>query len=251
MDKKHPSAQPPKIGIDYVDRLRAGFFMLGKSISKNSLILGAFALVTASVLTLTHKGTRDKIADSERAAAQKALFEVVPENRHNNDLLNNARAIPAQYWDELGLKQGGDFYIAKQDGVTQAVILPAVAPDGYSGDIKLLVGINTDGTVSGVRVLSHAETPGLGDKLELAKSSWILSFDGKSLENPQPEDWKVQKDGGVFDQFTGATITPRAVVKQVKEALVLFEEHRSVLLGKDIIDEQTTADITQKAASDE
>ncbi len=205
--------------------------MLGKSISKNSLILGAFALVTASVLALTHQGTREKIAAAERAAAQKALFEVVPEDRHNNDLLNEAIPIPSKFWDELGLDQGGKLYLAKQDGVTQAIILPAVAPDGYSGDIKLLVGINTDGSISGVRVLSHAETPGLGDKLELAKSPWILSFNGKSLDDPQPENWKVKKDGGAFDQFTGATITPRAVVKQVKKALVLFDENRAALLG--------------------
>jgi electron transport complex protein RnfG len=224
--------------------------MLGKSISKNSVILGAFALVTASVLALTHESTREKIAEAERTAAQKALFEVVPEDRHNNDLLNEARAIPPEYWNELGLEQDDKLYIARQDGVTQAVILPSVAPDGYSGDIKLLVGINTDGSVSGVRVLGHGETPGLGDKLELAKSPWILSFDGKSLGNPQLEDWKVKKDGGAFDQFTGATITPRAVVQQVKKTLVLFNEHRAALLGG-VPTDPVSAGITQKATSNE
>ncbi len=205
--------------------------MLGKSISKNSLILGGFALVTASVLSMTHQGTKQQIAEAERAAAQKALFEVVPEDRHNNDLLNSTRPIPSEFWDELGLDSDSELYIAQQDGVAQAVILPAVAPDGYSGDIKMIIGINLDGSVSGVRVLSHSETPGLGDRLELAKSSWILNFNGKSLDNPELDRWQVKKDGGDFDQFTGATITPRAVVQQVKKALIVFTENRGALLG--------------------
>lgn len=206
--------------------------MLGKSISRNSLILGAFALVTASVLALTHEGTKERIAKAERAAAQKALFEVLPEDQHDNDLLNATRVIPEAYWDELGLKNGGDMYIAEQHGEVTAVILPAVAPDGYSGDIRMIIGINSDGTLSGVRVLSHSETPGLGDKVELAKSNWILGFTGKSLEQPEAKNWKVKKDGGQFDQFTGATITPRAVVQQVKKALAVFEEHRAMFLQK-------------------
>lgn len=206
--------------------------MLGKSISRNSLILGAFALVTASVLALTHEGTKERIEKAERAAAQKALFEVLPEDQHDNDLLNATRPIPEIYWDELGLDNGGDMYIAEQNGAVTAVIVPAVAPDGYSGDIRMIIGINADGTISGVRVLSHTETPGLGDKVDLAKSDWILSFNGKSLEQPEPENWKVKKDGGSFDQFTGATITPRAVVQQVKKALTVFEENRAMFLEK-------------------
>lgn len=213
--------------------------MLIESVSKNSLILGAFALITASLLALTHLSTKEKIAESERAAAQKALFEVLPEDRHDNDLLNSTRPIPAEYWSALGLKNGGDLHIARQNGEITAVIVPAVAPDGYSGDIRMIVAINADGTVSGVRVLSHTETPGLGDKIDLNKSNWILSFDGKSLKQPQPEKWKVKKDGGEFDQFTGATITPRAVVQQVKKTLAVFEAHHEALLGEDAENDKT------------
>jgi electron transport complex protein RnfG len=204
--------------------------MLGQSISKNSLILGAFALVTASVLAVTHQGTKERIAAAERAAAQKALFEVLPEDQHDNDLLNATRPIPARLWKPLGLKNGGDMYIAEKDGEVAALIFPAVAPDGYSGDIRLIIGVRRDGSISGVRVLSHAETPGLGDKVELAKSDWILGFNDKSLQQPSADEWKVKKDGGSFDQFTGATITPRAVVRQVKKALTVFEENRDALL---------------------
>lgn len=193
--------------------------MLGQSISKNSLILGAFAIITAGTLALTNLGTQDRIAAAERAAQQRALFEIIPRERHNNDLLTDTLAIPQSGWAQLGLTQSQPIYVARQDGSAIALIIPAVAPDGYSGDIDMIVGVNRDGTVAGVRILRHKETPGLGDKIELKKHQWILNFNGKSLTVPVLEDWKVKKDGGVFDQFAGATITPRAVVGQIKRVL--------------------------------
>lgn len=101
---------------------------------------------------------------------------------------------------------------------------------GYSGEIQVLLGVDPEGRILGVRVIRHTETPGLGDKIELAKSDWVLAFNGRSLGDPPPERWAVKKDGGVFDQFTGATITPRATVKAVKEGLVLFAAHREEIL---------------------
>jgi electron transport complex protein RnfG len=111
-----------------------------------------------------------------------------------------------------------------------AAIIPAITQDGYSGAISMIIGINFDGTVAGVRVVEHRETPGLGDKIDLKKSDWILGFNGKSLLNPQQSDWKVKKEGGDFDQFTGATITPRAVVNQILKSLQYFENDRERLL---------------------
>ena len=102
-------------------------------------------------------------------------------------------------------------------------MLETVAPDGYNGSIRLLVAINLDSTLAGVRVVQHRETPGLGDAIDAQRSDWILGFDGKSLTTPPRKDWKVKRDGGDFDQFTGATITPRAVVKAVKKALLYFQ----------------------------
>jgi len=198
--------------------------LLGKSISTNSLLLGAFALVTAGILAGTKAGTEDRIAAAERMAAQKALLEIVPLERHNNDLLLDTVSIKEKHWAELGLKHGGDIHIAREDGKAIAAIIPAVAPDGYSGDIKLIIGVNADGSIAGVRSLAHSETPGLGDKVDLKKSDWILGFNDHSLSNPKPEGWAVKKDGGEFDQFTGATITPRAVVNQVKRTLEFFEQ---------------------------
>lgn len=213
--------------------------MLGTSISKNSLLLGLFALITAAILAGTQLATKDRIANAEREAAQKALFEIVPLERHNNDLLVDTQPIDGKYWAALGLKNGGDINIARDNGQAIAAIIPAVAPDGYSGDIKLIIGINADGSLAGVRALSHNETPGLGDKVDLKKSSWILGFNGKSLTNPDLDGWAVKKDGGEFDQFTGATITPRAVVNQVKRALEYFAKAHPLTPAKSDAANQT------------
>lgn len=205
--------------------------MLGSSISKNSLLLGLFALVAAGGLALTNEGTKDRIQKAERAAQQKALFEIVPLTRHNNDLLSDTLTVPGESWANLGLKNGGEIHIARQHGEVVAVIIPAVAPDGYSGDIRMIVGINRDGSIAGVRVLTHNETPGLGDKIDLKKSQWILGFDGKSLQAPTADHWAVKKDGGEFDQFTGATITPRALVNQVRRVLEFVTAQNTLLFS--------------------
>lgn len=193
--------------------------MLGQSISKNSLLLGAFALMTAGTLAFTNLATGERIGASERAAQQRALFEIIPRASHNNDLLTDTVAVPQSGLELLGLNASQAIYIARQDGVATALIIPAIAHDGYSGDIDMIVGVNRDGTIAGVRVLRHKETPGLGDKIDLKKHQWILNFNGKSLQAPVIEEWKVKKDGGEFDQFAGATITPRAVVGQIKRVL--------------------------------
>lgn len=204
--------------------------MIGQSISKNSLVLALFALATAGVLATTYTATESRIAEAEKRAAESALLEIVPRERHDNDMLADSLPLPANLALALGVPPGTLANVAYQKGVPIAVILPSIAPDGYSGAIKLIVGINADGSIAGVRALSHKETPGLGDKVDLRKSDWVLEFNGKSLGNPSVDDWAVKKDGGEFDQFTGATITPRAVVKQVKQTLQLFQEHKAELL---------------------
>jgi Na+-translocating ferredoxin:NAD+ oxidoreductase subunit G len=198
--------------------------MLGQSISKNSLLLGVFALLAAAALALVNLGTQDRISKAERAAQQKALFEIIPADRIDNDLLQDTIAIPASGVDLLGLSDQ-PIYVARYQNDIKALIIPAMAHDGYSGDIGMIVGVNRDGSIAGVRVLTHKETPGLGDKIELKKAKWILEFNGKSLTAPVIEEWKVKKDGGEFDQFAGATITPRAVVKQIKQVLEFVQKH--------------------------
>jgi electron transport complex protein RnfG len=205
--------------------------MIFQSMGKNSLLLALFALITALILASTDRVTEVRIAESERLAAQKALFEIVPLALHNNDLLVDLQPIPEQYWLALGLDNGGDVHIARLDDQPVAAIVPSITTDGYSGDIAMIVGINFDGTVAGVRVVDHKETPGLGDKVELRKSDWILSFNGKSLNNPEISKWNVKKDRGDFDQFTGATITPKAVIHQIAKTLEYFEKDRERLLS--------------------
>ncbi len=200
--------------------------MLGRSISKNSLILGLFAAATAAIIAGTFQLTQTRIAAEEKKAASAALIDMVPKSRHNNDMLEDTLTLDLETSKSLGLTQPAIVHIAKQDNQPVALVIPSVAPDGYSGDIKLIIAINIDGTIAGSRVLAHKETPGLGDKIDLRKSDWIKSFDGKSLNNPKIEKWKVKKDGGIFDQFTGATITPRAVVNRIQKTLAIFQDNR-------------------------
>jgi len=194
-----------------------------------ALLLGAFAVGGTAAVALTHALTRERIAANERAALERALHAVMPPERHDNDPLSDYVRVTDPML--LGTTEPVTVYRARRGGRPVGVILTPVAPDGYNGRIRLIVGIYADGTVSGVRVLRHQETPGLGDAIEARKSPWILGFTGRSLADPPLERWRVRRDGGVFDQFTGATITPRAVVKAVRNALIYFRDHRDELFS--------------------
>ncbi|PVY69633.1 electron transport complex protein RnfG [Tamilnaduibacter salinus] len=200
-----------------------------RAMTRNAVGLALFALITAGTIALTHGLTQDRIAKQEARAESRALFQIVPETQHTNDLLSDTLTLPAT--PALGLDQPATAHLVRREGRVTGLILPVIAPDGYSGDINLLVGIDRSGDVLGVRVTRHQETPGLGDKIETRKSDWVRDFAGKELGQPPAEEWTVAKDGGAFDQFTGATITPRAVVHAVREALVYFRSHRETLLA--------------------
>jgi electron transport complex protein RnfG len=203
--------------------------MMHLSIGKNSFLLFLFAVVTAGTLAFTYEATKDDIKASERKAAQKALLEILPQSRFDNDLLLDTLTIPESAHTLLGKLSDETIYVARKNNRIVAVIVPAIAPNGYNGDIKMIAGINTDGTIAGVRVLSHKETPGLGDKVDIKKSEWINSFRDRSLNNPAENGWKVKKNGGEFDQFTGATITPRAVVSRVYNILRFVDNNKTLL----------------------
>ena len=202
---------------------------LGDAIGRNSLVLGLFAVVVTLALAGTQLLTREEIAAQRRAAEARAYSEILPPTRYDNALLDDVRPVDDR--ELLGLERPGKILVARRGGQVQAVIVPATAPDGYGGAIGLIVGINADGSVAGVRVVSHKETPGLGDRIDARKSRWIEGFAGRSLGDPDAALWTVKKDGGVFDQFTGATITPRAVTAAVKRALQYFEANRAALLA--------------------
>ncbi|MEE8366003.1 MAG: electron transport complex subunit RsxG [Gammaproteobacteria bacterium] len=189
----------------------------------SGLFLSLFAVIGTTFVAVTEDSTREKIAENERRVLLRNLHALLPPERLDNDIANDTRAIPASAL--LGTEAESLVYRARFLGEPVAVIFNSIAPNGYSGRIHLLVGIYFDGSLAGVRAVKHAETPGLGDAIELQKSDWMRSFDKRSLDRPGSKLWKVKRDGGVFDQFTGATITPRAVVEAVKNTLLYYEKN--------------------------
>jgi electron transport complex protein RnfG len=173
--------------------------------------------------------TRDQIAANERAYLLRSLNDVLPESAYDNEMFTDTIQVTDP--ELLGSKDPITIYRARMAGQPVAALLTPVAPKGYGGPIRLLVGITTDGVIIGVRVVSHRETPGLGDVIEIDRSDWLLGFDGLSMGNPAEKKWAVKRDGGDFDQFTGATITPRAVVHAVRDALIYFSENSDAIFA--------------------
>ena len=192
-------------------------------------ILAGFALVASLLLGVTNCSTEGAIQRRLAEDLKKSLEEVVPAALYDNDLLQDTLTIPSAEYN-IGANET-TVYIAKKSGNVTAVSFKFIAPDGYSGAINMIMGLDRDGNILGVRVLSHKETPGLGDKIEAAKSNWILSFVGRSLDNLAPAQWAVKKDGGEFDQFAGATITPRKSVQAIYRGLQLFKAHQAQLIN--------------------
>ena len=194
-----------------------------EKLSYQPLSLGIIAMLTSGILALSNQLTHDGIRQAEQRDLQASLVQVLPEGFADNDLLNDTMKITGDDGKALTL------YLSRQAGKVNGTVFQ-VSGRGYAGDVVVIIGIDATGTLLGARVVKHQETPGLGDKIELAKSQWIRSFEGQSLTSPPAEKWAVKKDGGVFDQFAGATITPRAVVKAVKGSLEFFAAHRQEIL---------------------
>ena len=188
------------------------------SIGLSGTVLALFAAITSVAIGWTYLGTKAKIDHEVRRAEARQLLEIFPPDTHDNDIVDDVFEVAAET-ALLGIRQARQGYRVRQGNKVIGVILPATARDGYSGDIRALIGVRLDGSVAGVRVVAHRETPGLGDKVDLRKSDWILAFNERSLTNPVLSGWNVEKEGGVFDQFTGATVTPRAVILATRRAL--------------------------------
>lgn len=192
-------------------------------------VLAGFALAAALLLGMADLATRDVIQLRLEEDLKAKLEEVIPAEMHDNDLLFDTVTLPSADAN-LGAAET-IVYLAKKQGDVNAVCFKFVAPDGYAGAISLVMGIDKNGEILGVRVISHTETPGLGDKIEISKSKWILSFNGKSLDNVSFEQWAVKKDNGIFDQFSGATITPRKVVIAIRRGLEFYKANQATLLA--------------------
>lgn len=191
-------------------------------------ILFLFATFGTLLVAYTFDATKEQIALNERETLLRKLHQLVPANSHDNILLEDTLSVQDAL---LGTDKPVTVYRARKAGQPVALVLSPIAPDGYSGIIKLLVGINTDGKLTGVRVVAHRETPGLGDGIEEERSNWIFGFDSRSLGDPVLNRWRVKRDGGNFDQLTGATITPRAIVKAVRQCLLYFQQHQAMLFA--------------------
>jgi electron transport complex protein RnfG len=209
-----------------------------RTIAKASVITALnllfFALIGTALLALTYELTLEPIARSEENEKLKLITQIAPVSEYDNDIMKDTLQLAA---DELLGNDGTTVaYIGRLKGSPSIAVIQAIAPDGYGGRIRLIVAIRSDGRIGGVRVISHKETPGLGDYIEIAKNKWIKVFDGASLESIKDSDWKVKKDGGAFDYMAGATITPRAVVKEVHRVLRYFAQHRDELFGQNLAD---------------
>jgi electron transport complex protein RnfG len=200
-----------------------------KKLLISGLLLALFAAVGTTAVSFVHDNALPRIAAAQKSQLLGALHQFVPPETHDNDIFSDTIEVRDQAL--LGTSEALTVYRARKSNSPVALVLTAVAPDGYSGDINLLIGIHYDGSIAGVRVISHKETPGLGDRIEIDRSPWIDGFAGKSLQSPAEEQWHVKKDGGQFDQFTGATITPRAVVKAVANTLRYYQLHRDELFA--------------------
>jgi len=198
---------------------------------KSGLLLALFAFIGVLFVSVSHLLTKEKIVENQRLLLQQKWNEVLDVSRYDNDLNEDYKIISAEAFD---LPYDSSVYLAKsKSGEPIAAIFRVTTLQGYSGRITLLVGVNyKDKHVTGVRVVEHKETPGLGDKVEVKKSDWILGFKGKFLAEPSVKSWAVKKDGGEFDQFTGATITPRAIVELVEHVLMYAHENMSILFAK-------------------
>jgi electron transport complex protein RnfG len=204
-----------------------------KRIARSTLQTAAnlifFAIIGTAILASTYFMTHDAIVKSEEAEKMKLITQLVPTTLFDNDIIQDQLNVAPN--PLLGTEDVTIAYRARLKGEPSAVVLESIAPDGYSGKIFLILAVRANGELAGVRVVSHKETPGLGDYIELPKNPWIKGFDGKSREVYKDDDWKVKKDGGQFAYMAGATITPRAIVKAVNKALIYYAENREQLFA--------------------
>ena len=197
------------------------------SITASTMII--FSLVASAALSISYFLTKTPIEESDARAKRMFLNQVVPSNLYDNNLVKDTISVEPN--PLIGNKKNIDIYRAKKNNQVIAVIIETIAPDGYSGEIKTLVGVDQKDKILGVRVITHKETPGLGDYIDVDKSHWIKNFDVKSLDEMGEKEWAVKKDGGDFDYVSGATITARAVVKSTYKSLLYVKENKKRLFA--------------------
>ena len=202
---------------------------MAKASIHTALNLLFFALIGTALLAITYQLTHEPIARSEEVEKLKLVTQIAPSSTYDNDIIKDTAELAPDKL--LGNDETTIAYLGRLKDQPSIAVMQVIAPDGYSGKISLIIAIHSDGKIGGVRVISHKETPGLGDYIEIAKNKWITGFNDTSLDNSKDSDWQVKKDGGQFDYMAGATITPRAVVKAVHKALQYFAANRDKLFA--------------------
>lgn len=205
------------------------------SILRNGVTLAAIAAVCTTLVATTYHLTKDRIAANERAFLERKLAPVLGSIAFEGSISESKRLVRTPH--DLPGREDALIYRVYSDGQPVAALFAVTAPDGYAGPIRILLGIDINGVVTGLRILEHRETPGLGDKIEESKSDWVHQFAGKSLGDPVIEDWSIRRDGGEFDQLSGASVTPRAVINAVRETLLYFDANRDQVFTLDDSDD--------------
>lgn len=205
---------------------------LRNRVSYQALVLGGFSFAATLLLVLGNLATSNAIEQRLQGDLRASLGQVIPARIHDNDLLQAPLQIQGPGGDPLIVYRG-------LQGMQVSALAWEIVGQGYAGDVRLILGVNAEGEILGVRVLSHAETPGLGDKIEASRSDWILAFDGLSLANTPLDRWAVTKDGGRFDAFSGATITPRGVVAAIRVGLQFFQKQKTALTSTPVFTART------------
>lgn len=198
--------------------------MSGPSVLKSSLTLALIAAVCTALVAVTYAVTQERIAANEKAFVESSLRPALSGVVFDSDISGSRVILESPHG--LPGREDAVIYRVFSGDVPAAALFAVTAEDGYSGPIRVLVGIDVQGVISGVRILRHRETPGLGDEIESRKSDWVLQFAGRSLEDPALDGWQIRRDGGQFDQLTGASVTPRAVIGAIRETLIYFNANQ-------------------------
>ena len=209
---------------------------MSNRVVKAGLTLAAIAAICTALVAATYTATSDRIAANEQAWLEQSLTPALSGIFFEGSVTESMLVIPPPH--DLPGNDEAIVYRVFAEGEPVAALFVVSARDGYAGPIRILVGIGVDGIVSGVRIVEHRETPGLGDRIEQTRSDWVYQFDGRSLGDPAEARWLLRTDGGDFDQLTGASVTPRAVIKAIRETLVYFAAHRDEILSTPATGEQ-------------
>ena len=207
------------------------------SILKSGITLAVIAAICTALVATTWHLTVDRIAANDKALLEQSLQPALSDIFYDSGVSESRLVLSPPH--DLPGSEAAIIYRVYAGSEPVAALFAVTARDGFSGPIRILLGVNYDGVVTGIRILQHKETPGLGDKIDSSRSDWVHQFAGRSLANPVVAQWSIKSDGGQFDQLTGASVTPRAVIKAMRDTLLYFDTHRDEIFAAPATGEET------------